>query len=275
MTSPLISARELAAHVGRPNAPALLDVRWSLTGPSGKGPYLAGHIPGAVFVDLDRELAAPVTATSGRHPLPAIDDLQAAARRWGLRPGQPVVVYDDWNNAGAARAWWVLRWAGMADVRVLDGGLAAWRRHGGALDTADVQPQPGDVELSPGNLPAIDADDAGRLAREGVLLDARAPERFRGDTEPIDPVAGHIPAAVNVPATDNLDADGRFLDADTLRAKFQPLAGREIAVYCGSGVTAAHEILALATIGIDAKLYPGSWSEWITNPDRPVATGAG
>jgi thiosulfate/3-mercaptopyruvate sulfurtransferase len=275
-TSPLISAAELADQVGGPRPPALLDVRWSLSGPSGIEPYRAGHLPGAVFVDLDTELAGPIGASTGRHPLPAIADLQAAARRWGLRTGQPVVTYDDTHGAGAARAWWLLRWAGLDDVRVLDGGLAAWVNAGGALTTGDSDPSPGDVELDAGHLPTLDADQAARLANRAVLLDARSAERFRGEVEPIDPIAGRIPGAVSAPTTDNLDGDGRLLDEDALRRRFAELGvdpDSEVGVYCGSGVTAAHEILALATIGVDAALYPGSWSEWITDPSRPVATG--
>ncbi|MCL9797912.1 sulfurtransferase, partial [Frankia sp. AgKG'84/4] len=215
---------------------------------------------------------------AGRHPLPEVADLQAAARRWGLRAGQPVVVYDDNGGLSAARAWWLLRWAGVTDVRILDGALAAWRDAGLPLETGEIIPAPGDVELSAGHLPVLDADDAAALARDGVLLDARAPERYRGEVEPIDPRAGHIPGARSASTGENLDAAGRFLSPADLRARFAalgvPAGTGGVGVYCGSGVTAAHEIAALAVAGVDAALYPGSWSAWSSDPARPVATGA-
>lgn len=264
----LITADELRAGLGEV---ALLDVRWSLTGPPGIEAYRAGHIPGAVYVDLDTELAAPPTPEHGRHPLPDPADLQAAARRWGVREGQRVVAYDDTGNLAAARAWWLLRWAGIADVRLLDGGLAAWD---GELATRDERPPPGDVTLRTGALPTIDLDDVAAFARDHLLLDARATERFRGSVEPIDPRAGHIPGAVSAPATGNLDADGRFLPPDALRGRFEALGirpGERVAAYCGSGVNAAHEVAALAIAGYDAALYPGSWSQWSARPELPAS----
>jgi thiosulfate/3-mercaptopyruvate sulfurtransferase len=274
---PLISAAELRAQLSSGQPLALLDVRWALAGPTGRSAYLSGHIPGAVYVDLDTELAAPVAAGTGRHPLPALSALQTAARSWGLRAGQPVVVYDDSNGLSAARAWWLLRWASVSDVRVLDGGLSAWSADGGALTGDSTSPAPGDIALSAGGLPVLTADQAAALPATGVLLDARAGERYRGEAQPIDPIAGHIPGATNAPTTDNLVAGGRFADPAALRERFAALGadGSEpVGVYCGSGVTAAHEILALARIGVPAALYPGSWSEWITDDRRPVATGA-
>jgi thiosulfate/3-mercaptopyruvate sulfurtransferase len=256
-------------------APTLLDVRWALRGPPGRGEYERGHIPKAVFVDLDTELAAP-PGPGGRHPLPDAAAFEAAMRRAGVRADRPVVVYDDSGSAAAARAWWLLRYFGHRDVRVLDGGLAAWVASGRPLSTAAPVPETGDFEARAGGMAIVDAAGAAALARHGVLLDARAPERFRGELEPIDPVAGHVPGAVNAPSTANVAADGRFLAADALRAGFADAGvrdGVELGAYCGSGVTAAHEVLALELAGFEAALYPGSWSEWITDPGRPVATG--
>jgi thiosulfate/3-mercaptopyruvate sulfurtransferase len=273
---PLISVATLSAQLDGDRPPALLDVRWALSGPTGLGAYLEGHIDTAVYVDLDTQLAAPAGPGTGRHPLPEITDLQAAARSWGVRKGEPVVAYDDSNGLSAARAWWLLRWAGVIDVRVLDGGLAAWVAAGGGLVTGPVVPPSGDVELRGGNLPVLDAEGAAALATTGVLLDARSGERYRGEAEPIDPVAGHIPGSRSAPTTDNLSPTGTFASAGELRERFAAVGadGRtEVGVYCGSGVTATHEVLALARIGVPASLYPGSWSQWITDPDRPVGTG--
>lgn len=276
MTDVLVTAADLARELAGPTPPRLLDVRWALGGPPGIESYQAGHLPGAVYVDLDTELAAPPSAAAGRHPLPEVEDLQAAARGWGLRGGEPVVVYDDSGATSAARAWWLLRWAGVADVRILDGGLRAWVEEGGELATGVVRPEPGDVTLTGGQLPTLDADEAGRWAGEGVLLDARAAERFRGEVEPVDPRAGHIPGAVSAPTGDNLGPDGRFRSVDDLTARFAALGvpeGGEVAVYCGSGVTAAHQAAALVMAGRTPVLYPGSWSQWSSDPDRPVAVG--
>jgi len=252
----------------------VLDVRWDLGGPHGRPAYLEGHIPGAVFVDLAAELAAPGAPGRGRHPLPDLADLQAAARRWGIRQGQPVVAYDGGHGMAAARAWWVLRWGGIADVRILDGGLPAWK---GELESGEVTPPPGDVVLTGGGMPVLDADAAAALARSGVLLDARAPERFRGEEEPIDPVAGHIPGARNAPADRNLDEHGRYLPPEVLRERYARLGASPdapVGAYCGSGFSAAQDIVALELAGLTgAALYPGSWSEWCADPSRPVATG--
>jgi thiosulfate/3-mercaptopyruvate sulfurtransferase len=274
----LVDAVALADLLARGEPVVVLDVRWALGRTDGREQHAAGHVPGAVYVDLDTELAAPATPAAGRHPVPDVADLQAAARRWGVRAGVPVVAMDAVGGTSAARAWWLLRWAGVP-ARILDGGLDAWVRAGGALETGDVRPEPGDVVLRPGALPTLDADDAAGLARahDGTLLDARAAERYRGEVEPVDPRAGHIPGAVSAPTTANLGPDGRFLAAEALRARFAALGvtgDRPVGVYCGSGVTAAHEIAALASIGVDAALYPGSWSQWSSDPSRPLATGA-
>lgn len=277
MTDVLIQAAALADRLrAEPGRIALLDVRWALGDTQGHARYLDGHLPGAVFVDLDAELAAPASPEQGRHPLPGLLDLQAAARRWGIRRADAVVVYDATGNTAAARAWWLLRWGGLADVRMLDGGLAAWADAGGGLQRGEARPEPGDVTLTGGGMPVLDADAAATLAREGVLLDARAEPRYRGEVEPIDPRPGHIPGARSAPASDNLDAGGFFLPAPALLARFGALdarPGAPVGAYCGSGVTAAHDVAALAIAGIDAALYPGSWSQWSADPSRPAATG--
>ncbi|CAL9552716.1 sulfurtransferase [Streptomyces sp. enrichment culture] len=273
---PLVSAADLAAELASP-APdgtglVLLDVRWELGGPPGRPAYEAGHIPGAVYVDLDTQLAAP-PGEGGRHPLPDPEVFGAAMRAAGVSSGSRVVTYDGGQGWAAARAWWLLRWAGHPDVRVLDGGLAAWR---GELSTAVPEPVPGDFVPVPGGLPLLDADGAAALARTGLLLDARAGERYRGEVEPIDPVGGHIPGAVSAPTAENVAPDGRFLPVEALAARFKELGALdapEVGVYCGSGVSGAHEVLALETAGVRAALYAGSWSDWTRDPSRPVATG--
>jgi thiosulfate/3-mercaptopyruvate sulfurtransferase len=255
---------------------ALLDVRWRLGGPPGRELYAAGHIPGAVFVDLDADLAGP-PGPGGRHPLPAPADLERAMRLAGVSDGLPVVVYDDADSTAAARAWWLLRYFGHRSARVLDGGFRAWTAAGRPASGDARRPGPaGDFTARPGQLDVLDADGAAALARSGLLLDARAGERYRGEAEPVDPVAGHIPAAVSAPTAENVNPDGTFRAPAELAARFRALGaadGRPVGAYCGSGVTAAHEVLALSLAGIAAALYPGSWSEWITDPTRPVATG--
>ncbi|WP_019136517.1 sulfurtransferase [Cellulomonas massiliensis] len=278
-TRHLVDVATLRAQLDEtPSAVRVLDVRWSLAAPDGRPAFRAAHVPGAVFVDLERELARHGDATEGRHPLPDVADLQAAARGWGLRAGQPVVVLDEGPGLAAARAWWLLRWAGVEDVRLLDGGLAAWTAAGYPVTGGDGErPPAGDVVLAGGGLPTLDADDAAALAARGLLLDARAAERYRGEHEPVDPRAGHVPGAVSAPTTDNLGPDGRFLPTDQLARRFASLgarAGEPVGVYCGSGVTAAHEALALTVAGLEPVLYPGSWSQWSNLPGRPVATGA-
>lgn len=254
----------------------VLDVRWQLGGPPGHDEFQRGHIPGASYVDLETDLADPPGAR-GRHPLPATARFEAAMRRCGVRVGVPVVVYDAVGGTSAARCWWLLRYHGHRDVKVLDGGWQAWLADVGETEEGPTEVEPGDFVAHPGGMPVVDADGAARLAREGILVDARAPERFRGDVEPVDPVAGHIPGAVNVPTAANLDAPGgRFRSARELTPVYELVGvrpGREVGVYCGSGVTAAHGVLALDALGLDAALYPGSWSEWIHSGSRPVATG--
>ncbi|WP_214320428.1 sulfurtransferase [Nonomuraea sediminis] len=258
--SPLITLDDLGDAT-------LLDVRYRLGGPPAHGLYLEGHIPGAVFCDLDADLAAP-PGPDGRHPLPDAASFQAAMRRLGVSNGRRVVVYDDQGNLFAARAWWTLRYFGHQDVRVLDGGLQ------GPLVQDEPEIAEGDFTARPGGMPILTADEAAALAAAGTLFDARAGERYRGEVEPIDPVAGHVPGAVSAPTTENLGPDGRFLSSRTLRDRFTALgAGDRVGAYCGSGVTAAHEVLALEVAGLPAALYVGSWSNWVSDPTRPVATG--
>lgn len=272
--APLISAEALAGLLAAAGLnPTILDVRWQLaTGPEYRA-YLDGHIPGAAFVDLDRQLADP-PSDRGRHPLPSRERFTAEMRRVGVSPTRPVVVYDAANSTAAARAWWLLRYFGHPRVAVLDGGLAAWTAAGGPLESGEGPREQGDFVARPGAMPTVDAFEVAEVANDGVLLDARASDRFRGLVEPIDPVAGHIPGARNRPTTENVDSSGRFLERATLRVAFDRLGVREgipVAAYCGSGVTATHELLALAVAGLRGALYPGSWSEWITDPARPVA----
>jgi thiosulfate/3-mercaptopyruvate sulfurtransferase len=274
-SNPLIGPDELAGVIGSDAAPVLLDVRWQLGGPPGRDAYLAGHLPGAVFVDLDADLAAP-PGRGGRHPLPDPAAFQAAMRRCGVRGDRAVVVYDQRDTTAAARAWWLLGYHGHADVRVLDGGYDGWVARGLEVTSEVPEPAPGDFTARPGRRPVLDADAAAKVAGEGVLLDARAAARYRGEQEPVDPVAGHVPGARGAPATDNLAPDGRLRPPAELRARFQALGVREgvpLGAYCGSGVVASHLVLALELAGYPAALYAGSWSEWITDPTRPVATG--
>jgi thiosulfate/3-mercaptopyruvate sulfurtransferase len=274
----LITVAELSRLIEEGDSLTILDVRWQLNTLTGHPAYLQGHIPGAVYVSLEEELTDHTIAGRGRHPLPSGRSVEAAARRWGIREDVPVVVYDDWNRAGSARAWWVLTATGLANVRILDGGLSAWRSAGGALETGTVIPDPGNVtvlhgDLYAGDRPTLTAQQAGAA---GVrLLDARAPERFSGDVEPVDPVGGHIPGATNVPSTTVLTDEGTFLADGALAELFSDCAdgnGR-VGVYCGSGITAAVTLAALAVVGRDGALFPGSWSEWSSDPARAVGRG--
>lgn len=269
MRSPLVTATGLAGVLADVT---VLDVRYRMGGPGGVGEYAAGHIPGAAYVDLDTALADR-PGPRGRHPLPPVAIFEAAMRAAGVSNDRPVVVYDDWEGRAAARAWWLLRFHGHEEVRVLDGGWSAWVRMGGEVETATPDVVPGTFVADPGHLPVLEADDVLAFAGTHTLVDARNPERYRGDVEPVDPVAGRIPGAVNVPTGANLRDDGRFLSADELRAVYRVGAEDKVAAYCGSGVTAAHDVLALAIAGVHAALYPGSWSEWVADPSRPVEAG--
>ncbi len=276
-TDPLITPSGLARALDSARPPVVLDVRW-VAGTVDREAYRAGHVPGAVFLDLDADLAAPPDLGphgGGRHPLPAAADLQAVWRRAGIADDSTVVVYDTKDSSVAARAWWLLRWSGVTHVRVLDGGFAAWTRDGRPVQQGDgVRPAIGSMTVRPGGMPTVDADGAAALAQGGgTLLDARAAARYRGEVEPLDPVAGHIPGAVNLPLTDLVSADGTFRDPVEVGRSFQAVAaGGEVAASCGSGVTACHLILAGSLVGRGIALYPGSYSGWLAL-GRPVAIG--
>lgn len=263
--------------------PTILDVRWELPTSrdpfNGKPLYLAGHIPGAVYIDLDTELADPPSPQLGRHPLPSDERLQHALERCGVTYGNLVVVYDAIGGLGAARAWWLLRDAGF-DVRLLDGGLPAWQACGYPLATDDVTPLPSLLHLVRGQMPTIEIDDIPEFVQTGILFDARGGIRYRGEVEPLDPRPGHIPGADSAPVGHDLDKQGYFISDADLQARFvrhgvtfdgQP--SPPIAVYCGSGITASHEVAALAILGVEAALFPGSYSQWSSDPTREVETG--
>lgn len=261
--------------------PAVLDVRWALGAgtDANHAAYLEGHLPGAVFLDLESALSDPVAADGrgGRHPMPSLERVQTALRAAGVRQGQPVVFYDAASSVGAARGWWVTTYYGVP-AYVLDGGLAAWRAGGLPVVQGDVGAEPGDVTLSPGGRNLLDADGlAKHLAAGGQVVDARPADRFRGENETVDPVAGHVPGAVSLPGL-SLVEDDVFVDGETLVQRLTAAGGRTdtpTAVYCGSGVAAAHVALALEARGVGPRpaVYVGSWSDWITDPARPVATG--
>jgi thiosulfate/3-mercaptopyruvate sulfurtransferase len=280
-TRTLVQAEELARRLGEPKL-RLFDCRFDLARPeAGRDRYDDAHLPGAIYADLNRDLAAPPTRTSGRHPLPSVTVLEARLRAWGVGADTPVVAYDDGNGMYAARLWWLLRWLGHHDVAVLDGGMRHWEQLGLPLDDAPVVHPPGDFVARPVPELAVDAGTV-KAAMEDPsvrILDVRAPERYRGEVEPLDPVAGHVPGARNHPYTTSLDAANRFLPAVELRTALEASLGgvppRRTIVMCGSGVTACHALLALEHAGLPgARLYAGSWSEWCSDPGRPVRTGA-
>lgn len=284
---PLISVEELHAKLTRPRkSPTLLDVRWQLGRVNGQSEYEREHLPGAVYVDLDAQLSSPVKpgGKGGRHPMPDAKSFGASMERAGVHSERLVVCYDADNSVPASRAWWLLRYYGHRDVRVLDGGLAAWVAAGLPTESGSFTPKSGHFHPHPKGRHRIKAKDVPAYAEHGALLDARPAERFRGENETVDPVAGHIPGATSVPAVDNLDDQGHFLPVSVLREKLQPKLPRadsetgpaEPAIYCGSGVQAAHLALALELAGLakDPALYVGSWSDWISDPARPVQTGS-
>jgi thiosulfate/3-mercaptopyruvate sulfurtransferase len=282
----LIEASVLRDLIGKPDL-AVIDCRFDLSNRSrGRAAYLEGHIPGAKYADLETDLSGPVTANSGRHPLPAPEDFAAALERWGIGSATQVIVYDDAGGSFAARAWWLLRWLGHKSVAVLDGGINAWIAAEGLLEPGEARPSqeriPSDGRIAPNSDRAalIETADIDRFLANpaNLLVDARAAERFAGSVEPIDTVAGHIGGAANHPFSTNLGQDGRFLPAAELRRLWElRLAGRKperVAAMCGSGVTACHNLLSLEVAGLSgAKLYAGSWSEWIRDPNRAVARG--
>jgi thiosulfate/3-mercaptopyruvate sulfurtransferase len=273
----LVDVASLTVELAADRTPVLIDVRWSLAGPPGIQAYRAGHLPDARFADLDTELAGRRGA-GGRHPLPDPADFEGLMRRLGVSSDSAVVAYDAADGVPAARAWWDIRYFGHQDVRVLDGGYAAWIAAGLPVNTEEPVVVPGDFVARPGGLPMLDADSAARLATDGVLIDVRVPERFRGEVEPVDPIAGHIPGAVNLPTTGNVGPDGKFLDVETLASRYESLRigdGEEVGAYCGSGVNAAHTVFAMTLAGLPTPaLYVGSWSNWIADGSHPIATGA-
>ncbi len=293
--SALVDVDTLVHRLGSDRPPVVLDVRWTpsvrraddgaaLLAGSDRDAHLAGHLPGAVFCDLDADLAGP-PGEGGRHPLPTRDALTATLRRWGVSPSTPVVVHDTGSGPplAAARAWWVLRWAGHADVRVLDGGLAAWTAAGHPLEPGEVVREPADdAEVHTGSMPVVGLDAlvaqvASTGSVEGSLVDVRAAERFSGETEPLDPVAGHVPGATNLPVDRLVGPGGRLLAGDELRSALGDLVSApagEVAASCGSGVAATVLVLALHEVGVDAALFPGSWSQWTRDPSRPVEVGS-
>lgn len=281
--SDLISVEQLillqrAAESGAGPAVRLLDVRWRLDRPEGRPEYVRAHLPGAVYVDLERELAHRGEPKEGRHPLPPIDELQRAVRDWGVHDGDVVVAYDDNRSVPAARLWWLLRRVGV-DARVLDGGIRAWARAGLPLEPGDVRPVPGTIVLGDGSdsdFATVSMDQVDEFTRRGVLLDVRTPEQYSGAHIGADPVGGHIPGAVNLPAMATADSEGRLHRPEVLRRIFATAGvddGTEVAVYCSSGVAAMHTVLALAHAGVRAAVYPGSWSQWANTRGQPVAVG--
>jgi thiosulfate/3-mercaptopyruvate sulfurtransferase len=278
----LIAAEQLAQHFLEPKW-VVLDCRHDLGNPdAGRAAYDAGHIPNAQFADVERDLSDKRPGAKGefrgRHPLPQRTAFIETLRRWGVRHDSQVVAYDAHGGMFAARLWWMLRWVGHEAVAVLDGGLQAWEKQGMWLSTEHASKPHGDIDIKPSLVTTVNADDiAGNLSRPSrIVIDARAPDRFRGENETLDPVGGHIPGARNRFFKDNLQADGRFKPAGQLRADFTPLitSPQAAVMQCGSGVTACHNLLAMEIAGLSgAALYPGSWSEWCADPSRPVATG--
>jgi thiosulfate/3-mercaptopyruvate sulfurtransferase len=273
--NPLVTAARLRELLQSEAPLTVLDVRWSLHG-TDRAAHDAGHVPGAWFVDLETDLADP-PGVGGRHPLPAADRFAARMRAAGVSRHVPVVVLDQRDGTAAARLWWMLRLHGHPDVRVLDGGFDAWVAGGGPVSTDPTPLKPGDFVAADSPVKVIDAQGAAVLARTGLLLDARSAQRYAGSEEQVDPVAGHVPGARSAPTSDNVGPDGRLLPPEVLRERFSGLGlrdGVEVGAYCGSGITAAHQVLALEVAGFEAALYAGSWSDWITDPRRPVAIGS-
>ena len=274
----LIRTDELVASLNDPNL-RIVDCRFSLADTErGRQAWSQSHIPGAVYAHLDEDLSGPIIAgQTGRHPLPSAETFATTLGTWGIDNRTRVVAYDDFGGAIASRLWWMLRWLGHSDVAVLDGGWLRWTEEGHPVEETAKNPEPVTFIPSPDDALYVDAAAVDRLREDKgwCLCDARGAARYRGEQEPIDPVAGHIPGAVNLPFAGNLDEHGRFLSREQLAARFNELKGEtpvdRVVMYCGSGVTAAHNLLAMAHAGLEGgKMYPGSWSEWITDPNRPV-----
>ena len=285
MPTTLITASELAAHLNDADW-VIIDCRFDLARPDwGAQAYAAGHIPHALYANLDHDLSAPRTPRSGRHPLPQVEALAQTLGRFGIDERVQVIAYDQGPGAYAARLWWLLRWLGHPQVAVLDGGLAAWERAGLPLSSAIEPRAPRRFRASADALQVVGDSEVAQLVGSGalrsraqLLIDARSADRFAGENESIDPVAGHVPGARNHPVAANLDAQGRFLAPGQLRAAWEKTlrgaSARQVISMCGSGVTACHNLLALEAAGLPgARLYSGSWSEWITDPTHPVARG--
>lgn len=283
MSDLLINAEVLRSELSEPGW-VVFDVRYSLSDPkAGETAYLAGHIPGAYFLDHGTQLAGRSTGTNGRHPLPEQQGFKRLLQTYGLTPRSKIVVYDHGDGSFAARAWWLLRWQGYADVRILDGGLQAWKNAGGTLQTSVPAPAahyPETPEDAAVTMPTVSVSDVlpSQSNEARVLVDARSSERYRGEVEPIDPVAGRIEGALNRPIAHNVRSDGHFKAAAQLREEFETLLGStpgdQVIHYCGSGITACHNIFAMELAGLGGSaLYPGSWSEWCSDSTRPIATG--
>ncbi len=278
MYKTLVDCHTLALHLHDPDW-VVVDCRFTLTDTAaGRRHYEAGHIPGARYAHLDDDLSSPKAATTGRHPLPDPAKLATTLGGWGIGPGKQVVCYDDSFGAMASRLWWLLRWLGHDTVALLDGGLPRWQREGHPMSKELPVIQPANFVPRPRNDMVVDAAQVARLVKDEswLVIDARAEERFNGEVEPLDPVAGHIPGAVNVPFDDNLHVSGRFSSPEELlelyRGQMRQVKPEHVIQMCGSGVTACHNILAMEHAGLHgAKLYAGSWSEWIRDPSRPVA----
>jgi len=276
----VVGTETLAEHLDDPNW-VIVDCRFTLTDTeAGRRAYAAGHLPGARYAHLDEDLSAPKNGKNGRHPLPDPAAFAQTLGRWGIDAGKQVVLYDDSFGAMAVRLWWMLRWMGHDAVALMDGGLPKWQREKLPMTTEAPVVVPTVFVPHVREAMRVDADAVFAASRSGseLLLDARPEMRFLGEMEPIDPVAGHVPGAINLPFDDNLDLGGTFLGADELREMYEGLlAGRkpqQVIHMCGSGVTACHNLLAMEIAGLPgAKLYPGSWSEWIADPSRPIATG--
>ena len=273
----LVAPADLMKMMQSDNPPSILAVQ-SICPYTGRDSQCGRWLPGAVDAEAYSDFAATATATSGDRPLPDIDNLQMAARSWGLSYDRAIVLYDSDRSLTAARGWWVLKWAGLPDVRVLDGGLSGWLAEDLPLSTEREIPTCSTIDLTPGSMPEFGADEAQFFVKKGILLDARIrPNYIGGARSGGDPKRGHIPGAISAPAPDNVTDQGYFTDSETLREMYlgYGIDGKQpVGVYCGAGMSAAHTVLALAAIGIEAAMYPGSWSQWVADPARPVRRGA-
>lgn len=271
----MIDVPALSAALAQDRPVRLLDVRWRLDLPEGRPAYLAAHIPGAVYVDLERELSQTGHPEDGRYALPTLADLESVVRMWGIDDGDLVVAYDDNDGVAAARAWWLLRRRGV-DIKVLDGGIRAWIRRGLPVESGDRGAPPGSVRLLDNDPGVATIDDAARAPDAGVLVDVRAPDHYRGHAPGADPAAGHIPGAVNIPTVAHIDRDGTLRPAHEIRGIIRASGidpDRDIVLYCSVGIASAHSALAFAEAGIDTRVYTGAWSQWSRTRGRPVAVG--